>query len=237
MSDDLVLQNVAEPYFYPGSRKGCLILHGFGGSPQEAQALGVHLGSAGYTVSGARLAGHGRSTSDFFSSRFDAWLESANRAFDELNTHCTSVVIVGFSLGGGLGLQLARAHSFAGLVTMGSRVLPVPSRRPRTSKLLHAAVPWLDPSYGAREQLREAVAYAQEALPHVHVPALIMHGLEDDTVTVENARAIFEGVATKRKELVLWDATGHDMLTSGPHRQEIFERVNKFVEAVSVSDE
>ena len=67
----------------------------------------------------------------------------------------------------------------------------------------------------------------------MRVPALIMHGLLDDTVTVENARAIFEGVATERKELVLWDETGHDMLSSGPHRREIFERIRTFVETVS----
>ena len=225
--------SASEPYFYPGNSTGCLVLHGFGGSPGEAHALGEHLATAGYTVSGARLAGHGRSTSDFYTSRCDAWLESAKSAFDDLCVHCASVVIVGFSLGGGLGLQLARTRSVAGLVTMGSRVLPVPRRRPRTSRLLHSAVPWRDPSYDARQQLREAVADAREALPHVRVPALIMHGLLDDTVTVENARAIFEGVATERKELVLWDATGHDMLSSGQHHREIFERVSTFVETVS----
>jgi carboxylesterase len=227
--------SASEPYFYPGNSEGCLILHGFGGSPTEAHALGEHLASAGYTVSGARLAGHGRSTSDFYTSRFDAWLESADRAFDELNAHCKSVVIVGFSLGGGLGLQLARKKSFAGLVTMGSRVLPVRSRRPRTSRLLYATVAWRDPSYRANQQLREAVGSALSALPHVHVPVLIMHGRQDDRVTVDNARAIFDGVASKRKELTLWDATGHDMVSSGPHRQEIFERVSSFVAAVSES--
>jgi carboxylesterase len=233
--DDLVKQNADEPYFFAGNTTGCLVLHGFGGSPREAHALGAHLASAGFTVSGARLAGHGGTTSEFYSSRSEAWLESAQSAFNELRTICSRVIIVGFSLGGGLGLQIARRQSYAGLVTMGSRVLPVADRRPTASRLLHSAIPRLDPSSAAHRELRAAVANALAALPHVQVPALIMHGRSDDTVTMENAQAIFEGIAAEHKELVLWDSTGHDMFSAGPHRRDIFERVSAFVESLATS--
>ena len=166
---------------------------------------------------------------EFYTSRSGAWLESAQGAFDELSTVCSRVFIVGFSLGGALGLQIARRQPYAGLVTMGSRVLPIAERRTKTSRLLHAAVPSRDPSHAVQRELRTAVANALTALPHVHVPALIMHGRSDETVTIENAQAIFEGIASQQRELVLWDATGHDMLSSGPHHREIFERVSSFV--------
>ena len=227
-------QSSGEPYFFAGDSTGCLVLHGFGGSPSEVRALGEHLASTGVTVSGARLAGHGGTASEFYTSRSGAWLESAQQAFDELSTVCSKVFIIGFSLGGGLGLQIARNQSYAGLVTMGSRVLPVANWRTRTSRLLHSAIPRLDPSSAARRELGNAVAHARAAVPDVHVPALIMHGRRDDIVTIENAQAIFEGIASDQKELVLLDGTGHDMLSSGPHRREIFERVSTFVELLDV---
>ena len=224
-----------EPYFFAGNSTGCLVLHGFGGSPRETHALGKHLASTGFTVSGARLAGHGCTPSDFHSSRSEAWLHSAQSALEELSAICSRVVIVGFSLGGGLGLQIASRQRCAGLVTMSSRVLPVAERRSRTSKLWHTAVARLDPSYAVNRELGAAVANALAALPHVLIPALIMHGRSDTLVTVENAQAIFEGIAAEQKELVFWDSTGHDMLSAGPHLREIFVRISTFVDSLAGS--
>jgi alpha-beta hydrolase superfamily lysophospholipase len=37
------------------------------------------------------------------------------------------------------------------------------------------------------------------------------------------------GLASVRKELVWWDDTGHQMLVEGPHRAEVYARIEAFV--------
>ena len=47
----------AEPFYFSGDRTGCLLIHGFTGTPNEMRWLGTQLSTAGHTVLGVRLAG------------------------------------------------------------------------------------------------------------------------------------------------------------------------------------
>ena len=40
----------AEPFFFPGNRIGCLLVHGFTGAPKEMRWMGEYLNQQGYTV-------------------------------------------------------------------------------------------------------------------------------------------------------------------------------------------
>lgn len=218
-----------EPFLFPGSTTGCLLIHGFGGSPLETRGLGTDLARRGYTVQGVRLAGHGAAAKAFCASRWPEWLASTEQGFDELSAVCERVVVVGFSLGGVLGLLLSQRRQLDGLVTMGSRVIPVGGWRQRWSPLLRLALAWRTPSLAPVDELRKVVREAGGVLPKVRLPLLVMQGRDDVVVLPRNAEAIMSGVASAEKELVWWDQTGHHMLVEGPHRQAIFERVAAFV--------
>ena len=49
------------PFFFAGGDVGCLLVHGFTGTPHEMRFLGERLAAQGYTVSGVCLAGHATS--------------------------------------------------------------------------------------------------------------------------------------------------------------------------------
>ena len=70
----------AEPFFFPGAgkiaRTGCLVTHGFTGTPKEMRWLGKYLNKDGCTVCGIRLAGHATQPEDMIRSRFSDWLLS-----------------------------------------------------------------------------------------------------------------------------------------------------------------
>ena len=53
-----------EPFFFKGSYIGCLLVHGFPGSPQEMLWLGESLHQKGYSVLGLRLFGHATDPAD-----------------------------------------------------------------------------------------------------------------------------------------------------------------------------
>ena len=54
----------AEPFFLPGGKTGCLVVHGFTGTPLEMRGLGDFLHQQGHTILGVRLAGHATSLKD-----------------------------------------------------------------------------------------------------------------------------------------------------------------------------
>jgi carboxylesterase len=217
-----------DPFLLPGNDTGCLLLHGIGGSPAELRGLGEHLAGRGYTVLGARLAGHGASPQSYYRSRWADWMASAEAAHDELAARCGRVAVIGFSLGGVLGLQLARRRPIDGLVTMGSRILGGDWRF-TWSPLLRHLLAWRDPSLGPLAELRALIARTRSALPLIKAPALVMHGRDDRVIRPENAEAIMAGLASPRKELVWWDDTGHHMLVEGPHRLAIYARIAGFI--------
>ncbi len=221
-----------DAYRFDGGSTGCLLIHGFGGSPEETHALGQHLAAAGFTVQGVRLAGHGGAVSDFHASHWRQWLQSATASFEDLQLRCDHVVIIGFSLGGVLGLIIASGHDVSGLVTLGSRVLPMTSASSRAARL-RSLIGKRDPSAPVVDELRVAVAQAQTVLRSVTVPALLMQGMDDEMVTTDNAPAIHQGLASPDKELRMWPATGHFMLAGGPHRAEIYDCVAGFVRRVA----
>lgn len=136
---------VAEPFFFAGGNIGCLLVHGFSGSPAEMRLLGEHLADAGHTVQGIRLAGHGSSPEALQGVSWRDWLQSVETGFDELRQRCAEVVVVGFSLGGALSLVLARRRQFERLVVLAAPLFLEGDWRLNFLPVLRYFVPWFYP--------------------------------------------------------------------------------------------
>ncbi|NTW02036.1 MAG: alpha/beta fold hydrolase, partial [Oscillochloris sp.] len=98
---------MTDPFLIHGGSHGCLLIHGFTGGPDETQALGAHLASAGHTVFGLRLPGHHGIPEEMAFVRWRDWLAAVHDGLSYLRSRCCSVSVVGFSLGGALALLAA----------------------------------------------------------------------------------------------------------------------------------
>src|SRR5690349_10242090 len=76
---------------------GVLLLHGFGDTPQTLSLFAKHLSRAGLSVFVPLLPGHGRSMTEFASSRADDWIRSAEDAYFEMRARYRTVSISGLS--------------------------------------------------------------------------------------------------------------------------------------------
>jgi carboxylesterase len=112
----------AEPFYFRGKRAGCLLIHGFTGTPDEMRWLGRQLSSAGHTVVGVRLAGHGTSPEDMNATRWHDWHASVEEGYLRLRAECERVFVIGLSLGGVLALHLATQEKPDGIVAMAAPV-------------------------------------------------------------------------------------------------------------------
>jgi carboxylesterase len=108
----------AEPFLFSGGRTGCLLLHGFTGTPREMRLLGDHLARAGHTVLGIRLAGHATCKEDLVRMRWQDWLADIEDGCAFLKERCDRIILMGLSMGGILALVYAARQPVGGLVIM-----------------------------------------------------------------------------------------------------------------------
>ncbi|MCU0492606.1 MAG: alpha/beta fold hydrolase [Chloroflexaceae bacterium] len=134
-----------EPFLFSGDEHGCLLVHGFSGSPTEMRGLGEHLHRQGRTVLGVRLAGHGSTPEALAQVRWRDWYETVEKGYIKLRHSCRNVSVVGFSLGGALAIQLARHKPMQRLVLLSTLLSIQGDWRINLLGLVRHFKPWFYP--------------------------------------------------------------------------------------------
>jgi carboxylesterase len=96
-----------QPFDLPGSHGIAILVHGFPGTPVEMLALGRALNLSGWRAVGLLLPGFGNQLPGLFQQRAAAWVGAIARQIDSLRDQGVPVVLIGFSLGGGLSIPAA----------------------------------------------------------------------------------------------------------------------------------
>ncbi|MDL2210543.1 alpha/beta fold hydrolase [Desulfovibrio sp. OttesenSCG-928-O18] len=95
------------------NRPGCLLIHGYGGGPFEMEGMAAALAEAGIFTRVVCLPGHGDDVENFRRYRFPDWLAHAENELATLMRSRSRVMLVGFSMGGTLALNLAARYPVA----------------------------------------------------------------------------------------------------------------------------
>src|SRR5690349_25061269 len=125
-----------EPFFFPGNEIGCLLTHGFTGTPKEMRWMGEYLHKQGFTVLGVRLAGHATRPEDMIRTRYNDWLASIEDGFRLLSGTAKRIYLMGLSMGGVLSLTLASYLPVRGIVAMATPYKLPDDWRLRYTKIL-----------------------------------------------------------------------------------------------------
>jgi carboxylesterase len=246
----------AEPFFFPGGPVGCLLVHGFTGTPKEMRWMGEYMAGQGHSVLGVRLTGHATQIDDMLRTRWEDWLASVEDGYRYLAGIAAQIYVIGLSLGGVLSLTFASGRftpncPIAGVVAMATpQHLPINPRLAPMLKLisqfkktnpkgpsdwqdkeaekLHTSYPE-DPIKGGIE-LNQIINEMYSALPLVTAPALLIYSKDDRTVRPEekHAELIYEKLGSPKKQLVWIEKSGHN-LTRDLQRATVFKTVADFI--------
>jgi carboxylesterase len=174
----------AEPYSAAGDERGALVLHGFTGNPQSMRGLANALAAAGLTVELPLLPGHGTDVADMVPTGWGDWSAAAESVYVELAARCSSVVVVGLSMGGLLSVWLAERHpEIAALVLVNPVVVPPDADTVAYIDSLIDGGEELAPGVGSDIALEGATESAYSQLP------------------LRPARSLFDAAATVEREL------------------------------------
>jgi len=105
-------------FSWHGGRPGALLVHGFPGTPAELRPLGASLHQLGWTVHGPLLPGFGAQIETLFERHYSEWINAVQKAIMELQRNHDPVLLVGYSAGAALVLQVAAKRPPAGLILL-----------------------------------------------------------------------------------------------------------------------
>lgn len=238
----------AEPFFLPGGKIGCLLIHGFTGTPKEMRPLGDSLASSGYTVLAPRLFGHATNPADMRLARWQDWLASVEDGLNLLKGSTDKQFVMGLSMGGILALIAAARYPIAGVASFSAPInLPAD---PRT-KLL-PLVGWLNfhagkgtpdwhnlewakvhidyPYYPSRAvlELKKLMEVMKEELKNIEIPALIVQSKGDRSIPPESLEYICEKISSKDKTTLWLENSGHVVICE-PERETVFTAVKSLI--------
>ena len=202
----------AEAFFLKGNKLGILLCHGFLGTPQSVRELGEALGKQGYTVSCPRLPGHGTHFKELEQFSYGDWFQSVEQAYIELRKSCTSVFVIGQSMGGTLSLDLASRHPEIEGIALINPAIDIPQFETYRSRPAHAYVTEDAPdikkadaveiTYGqapikAYQQLLGYMDAVRAKLGEVRCPAVCFQSLEDHVVPPSNTDYILGKIGSE----------------------------------------
>ena len=220
-----------------GSRRGVLLLHGFGDTPQTFCYLAPALHAAGFSVRVPLLPGHGTTVADFHRSGAEEWLDSARREYQRLRRDVAVAGLGGLSMGGALATLLAAESPGLPALVLLAPYLGMPPLLFAASRL-HRIWGSFAGEFGqtsrdsirspeeyarnlgygkttarALNELREVAYRARRALPHVKAPTLVVQSRLDNRVSRGIAERTYRRLGSAAKDLVFTDDGGGHVLT------------------------
>jgi carboxylesterase len=242
----------AEPFFIPGGKIGCLLIHGFTGTPKEMRMLADSLSLEKYTILGVRLAGHATDLEDMGHSTWRDWLASVEDGLNILRGCTDRQVVMGLSMGGVLSMMAAARFNIKGVITFSAPCgLPADPRAkflpyfswliPQISKgkpdwhNLEAMEDHVDyPGFPTRSvlQLQQLIGVMKEELPQVKVPALMIQSHGDHSIPAESMDTLYDNISSTDKTRLWVENSGHVVIRE-PERELIFSEVKKFIKRIT----
>lgn len=105
--EQIKIPKEALPFFFPGTERGILFVHGFSDSLCRVNGFAQYLSERGIATKGVLLPGHGRTWQELEKTGPEDWYREVERGARELKKEVKDVYIIGISFGGNLAMKLA----------------------------------------------------------------------------------------------------------------------------------
>ena len=236
--------------FNSESKDGVYIIHGFTNTTYETRDLAKYLGDQGFYTVANNLPGHGTTAEDCNRCKFTDWIDFVEQGFAAISSRCDNVYVIGISMGSVLALHLSsvfpiNAAVFAATVLqfkdfIGTRILTpifhkiIPFREKKLSYPIKIRDTFNYLGYpvwpmSAVNEMRKLTNKVKKELNLVKTPALIIHSEQDKLQLPTNTPLVYNSISSKIKEKLIVCRANHNLFTSSPDQEMIFQKVASFL--------
>lgn len=218
---------------------GFLIIHGFGGSIGEVQPLNKFLLDNGFLTACPTLKGHTGKRKDLKGISYSEWINSAEEGLMKLLEDREKIILIGFSMGGLIAVNLALKHKVCGIIMLNTPIyhwdikiilfnIRDDFRKGKYDSLKFYAGASLSLPFSAMLNFKALLYKTKPLLTQIKCPILIAQGLRDDTVKHGSAKYIFNNVSSEKKKLSYYNNSNH-MICKGQDQKELFNDIKTFI--------
>ena len=221
---------------------GFLIIHGFGGSIEDIEPLNKYLVNNGFFTVCPALKGHTGKRKDLKGISYSEWINSAEEGLVQLLTQREKIILIGFSMGGLIAVNLALKHKICGIITLSTPIYhwdikiiffniinDLKEGKYESLKLYVGASMALP--FSAMLNFKLLLYKTKTLLIQIKCPILIAQGLEDDTVKHRSAKYIFNKVSSKKKVLKYYNKSNH-IICKSKDQNELFNDIKYFIDTL-----
>ena len=243
-------------FAFDGGAVGCLLLHGFTGTPAEMRPIGERLAEHGYSVRAPLLPGHGSRVDDLARTTWRDWFAAAEQSWEELGKRSPDRAVVGLSMGSLLALHLAhqRPREVRAVAALAPALALLDQRSAETALWLRR-LPRLprrleivakrrkDPASGGRltpayeeiplrslASMIDLQRMVRAELSAITAPALVVDGALDATIAPTAAAEVEAGLGSAIKKRLRFGRSGH-ILTEDEDAPAVIDAVESFLAA------
>lgn len=258
MLDNSILEDLSiysEEFTLGYGSTACLLIHGLGCGPIQMRELAEYLCKWGFTARGILLPGHCGEDIDSLEliSRHD-WREKVEYEYQQLKEEYENVVVIGFSLGALLTLQLAMKYPIEKIILMSTPVFIVHEYMPlnglidlfrifvRRLKTIKKTCYMETDGYSGYlyqpvesyyslqtiSEINQMIETIKPRLKEVKSSALVIHSKKDLTAAPSSARYVVKHLSSAEKQLV-WLDRSHHLMMYGNEKKVVFNAVKEFL--------
>ena len=205
------------------SRGTAILIHGFTGVPENLYPLADRLRLEGYEAIVPRLAGHTRKKKDMKGHTHEEWVQSILDAYDEQKKEGKRPMLVGYSMGALIAIQVARRRDVDAMVLVCPPVFELNFRNilGRLSEEFWYALSGyvMLPKCATRKNIKELKKLRAECIQEMEgltCRITVVQSKDDDCANPKSASYIMEHTPKAEKTLC-WIERGH---------HEVFEPKN-----------
>jgi len=218
------------------NKTGILLIHGFAGKVEDVAPLQDYLEERGYEVSCPLLSGHGSSKKALSDSTRQDWIDSAERAYLDLQQKYDDVVVIGFSMGGLLAFQLWN-DKISGMITINA---PFYYWNPKwiilntvldfKASVRKYGLAATDKTLSSMLEFLKLLIETKPLIQKISCRTLVIQALDDDTVHHKSAEAIIRRLRGE-KSMYKVPRGGH-MIFQSSSGEEVCRRIEEFLKEI-----
>lgn len=201
---------------------------------EEVAPLTACLSQNGFTVSCPHLKGHTGTKKDLRGVSYAEWIKSAEDGLIQLKSECEYIIVIGFSMGGLIALNLSMRHRIDGIITLNMPIyfwdikrimLNIRENRANLKRYIKAS---FDKPLSALINFLILLKKSKGLIKYVVCPVFIAQALEDDTVQKRSAGYIYENAQSEYKIVRYYKDSGH-LICHSKAFEEVSEDIIWFI--------